>query len=219
MLASELFANAIGLKVFGNEQCHWCGGGCPRTWLHDGPNLRMPFVRNTEQARVPNACWCCVGCWSWRRRRVTVSFLGGGYKDNRTNKDYQWWITPEGALAVRKEDYKKLWEHLLNPPLVFSLMLWETGEPNTHLHLAVANKKELIRAETKLKFTVDNKEYEYSVYELEEALRHGDSGKDPGVRALIRILGKTELPELEKRGRGRPTNTGERPPLKKIIRE
>ena len=64
-------------------------------------------------------------------------------------------------------------------------------------------------AGTELYYTLNNKVLAYSVYELEEGLKGDATGLEPGVRALIELLGPYELPPTNgtvegPRGRGRP---------------
>lgn len=204
--ASELFAQACGLKVGGAERCHWCAGPCGRAWPHDDQQP-LPYVRSRDGAKNPGGPWACEGCRSYRRVSQTAWKLSGGYKDRQSFRRLSWWATPEGAYAVFDEqDKKKLWELALRPPPTFCLALSANPRVDNHLHLAKVNDHEVLTADLGLSFTLDNVAHEYTVYELKEACKFGPEGKSPGVNALWRFLGPNVLPDekhVEGR-RGRP---------------
>ncbi len=205
MIASELFATSQGCKCDGEFECHWCGGRCTRKWIHDDAPP-IPFVRSITTAIRPGNAFVCTGCWLYRRPRVTVQHLDGTQKDGQSLTKHSWWITPKDAWIIEKEDHEKLYSYLLSPPSIFSLSLLSTGKVANLIQLAVVNRNDLMLADTLLYFTLDNIRHSYTVYELEEGLRHGLNGKMPGVRALIEKLGSFLLPSIEevKRERGRP---------------
>ncbi len=199
---SELYAISQGSKCVGSEECHWCGGPCEKNWIHDDPPP-VPFVRTKTTAKRPGNLYVCVGCWLYRMERITITYLDRTIKDRQNPKNHSWLITPEKAVSIRPLDYTDLYPILLNPPLVFSLSLLEDRNTSNLLQLHSLNNHTEIMANTELAFTVDNKLHTYTVYELEEGLRHGTEGKMPGVLALVRILGPYQLQE-KKREAHRP---------------
>ena len=45
----------------------------------------------------------------FRRGHITIPYLTNGeWKDNRCPLDFSWWVTPEGAWAIRPEDHALL---------------------------------------------------------------------------------------------------------------
>jgi hypothetical protein len=231
MLASEMYASSLGARCGGPDMCHWCGGGCERRWVHDDPPP-LPFVKTHGSAKFPTKMYVCEGCRLFRRPRVTVPFLGGGFKDGRPASSYGWLITPFESSALGDGSYKDLCGKLLAPPLYFCLSLVEDHKVANLLHLMEVNDNPEVKADTPLHFTVNNIRHTYTVYELEKALKGGGEGREPGVRALVRILGSSlRLPELvkeadggkgdEARGRGRPVKDKDVPyepnPLKRVV--
>lgn len=206
---SDLFAISQGSINDGVDslQCHWCGSRCTRTWTHDDVPP-IPFQRSKSTARNPQGQFVCTGCWLWRRGSVTVNFLTGGYKDRQQAKNHSWWINEEGAWALRKEDYQHLWNLVISPPLRYSLALLDGEGVSNHLQLMIANDCPEILGDTQLWFTVNGIPHFYSISELEAGLKIGETGREPGVRALIRLLGKTP-PNLtfkpQKKPEGRPS--------------
>lgn len=198
--ASELFAIANGGRNEGKDECHWCVQPCPQLWRHDDDPV-VPFQRTSTYARRPSSHWVCFGCWRFRWKRVTVPFLGGGFKDGQCAEGHSLWVTEQGVWVVRlkeKEDREALYRQLLQPPLRWCLMLLEGAGQVNRLHLAVANDHvHGVRADTALDFTVNNIRHSYTPYDLEEALRHGADGKSPGVQALVRLLGEYAIPPRE----------------------
>ena len=199
MSAPQLYAASQGTRCEGKYECHWCGSPCDDLHRHDDPPP-VPFVKYKSTAKRPNANWVCRGCALFRRKRVTVPYMSGGYSDGKSAADYSWWVTPQGAYAVLQEHHAALYDHLLAPPLHFCLALRQ--KEKVLLHLAAVNELSEIKATTPLAFTLDNKAMEYTVYELEEALRQGTQGRIPGARALVEALGPFDL--AAKRERGRP---------------
>lgn len=186
-------------------ECHWCAAKCTRELFHDDPPP-VPFTKTKSQAKRPASPYCCRGCWLWRRQRLGITYLTGSWKDGRprdgqTPANHSWWITPDAALALTQPDFPQLWELLCKPPKCFVLALvsppvyFPNGQvdPKTvvgnWLHLAVGNDLEKVEMGTQLGFTINNVAHTYSVYELQNAFRDGDAGKEPGVQALIRFLG------------------------------
>jgi hypothetical protein len=221
-LASELYAVSQGKICSGPEECYWCSGPCGRANVHD--DLTPVFHtsnRNRTLAKRPGNAYVCEGCWMWRRKRVTAFFLSEGFKDGQCPMDHSWWVTDEAAWAVRvPQDARSLYTELLEPPLVFCLALIDGPGARNHVQQAVANELTEIKADTPLAFTLNGIPHEYTVYELDRALRANDpAGKRPGVGALMRILGPCQLPtEEEKKAVGRPKKEFEtQNPHKKMI--
>lgn len=206
MNACMVYARSQGTVCTGDCECHWCGSKCGRQWIHDDPP-RLVGQRPNGYSKIPNSPFICAGCWLFRRKRITVPFLHGGYKDSQSPRDYSWLITPDGAWAIIKDSFAKLYEKLISPPPIFCLSLLD-GKIENRLQLAFVNQNEQVRADSSFDFTINNIKHTYSIYELEEALKSGDSGGvEPGVRALITLLGPTKLMAFqseEKKGRGRP---------------
>lgn len=209
--ASELYAMTQGAVLCGPDECHWCGSPCQRLLAHD-ESPPLPGVRRTGGARRPGNTFVCLGCWLWRRKRITIRFLRGlkgDYKDGQCPLWHSWLVTDAGAWALRPEDRPRLWEVLLKPPLRFVLgLLDEVGETSC-IHLMKVNDVQEVKADTPLTFTVNNVPYVYTVYELEEAILQGPEGREPGAQALLRLLGGPpedlrSKDEPEKRGPGRP---------------
>lgn len=219
MLASELFAKSNQAECSGEDRCYWCSAPCKRLWPHGEPPP-IPFVRSYTTAKVPCSGYICSGCWYWRRKRTTVFYLrgNGALKDGQTAAKHSWWVTVDEQYAIQlPQDAIALYERLLNPPKAFFLSLRDGEEYETLLQQGIANDNDTVKADTTLYFTINNIIHCYTVYELEAALRDKDPvGKEPGVRALIKLLGPYELlkhtekeEEEEKRGRGRPKGLGQ----------
>lgn len=194
--ASELYAISQSNRCTGPEGCHWCGAACGRLWLHDEPPAILG-VRRDRLALNPNGLYICIGCWLWRRKRVTVNFLphtdGNGaptYLDRQEAPKWSWLVTEAGSWALREGDAQALVSFLVAPPLRFFLSLLDgnTPPPN-HLQMCLANNFEQIGGDTPLRFTINNIPHQYTVYELEDVLTGGGVvGKEPGVRALASFL-------------------------------
>lgn len=213
MLASELFAKSQGTVCSGPWRCYWCGSGCSEDWLHDdGPPV--PFLKRNGLARCPSEPWICVGCFLWRRPRVTVPFLtidnDPPFKDRQCAVNHSWFVTEDAALAIQNP--AALYQKLLAPPKRFFLSLLSDKEQKNHLQLCEVNDFPEVRADTPIAFTLDNIKHTYTVYELEEALRSEPTGKEPGVQAIMRTLGPYTLPPRpqpeKKRGRPAPEQDG-----------
>lgn len=205
MTASDLFALALGTRNAGKERCHWCGSACSNLWLHDDPPP-IPFHRTKSTAKVPSSRHVCVGCWNFKRKKVTVRFLDETLKDSQAGENHSWWITETGSFGVRAADGPHLYPLLLKPPLWFALALKDGNGPNL-MQLMTANRCEDVKGDTPLSFTYNGVKHEYTVYELEQALQHGPEGKEPGVQLLLKTFGSHSLtngvPEA-KRKVGRP---------------
>lgn len=223
--ASDLVAISCGGKNEGDQECHWCSSKTRRVWKHDEP-ATIPFTRSTSYARRPSSPYLCFGCWRFRWKRVTVPFLGGGYKDGQAAENHSLWITEQGIWSIRlneEADRKALYTQLLQPPLRCSLMLLEGPKQVNRLHLAVANDYvNGVQRDTVFEFTINNILHSYTPYDLEEALRTEPQGKPPGVQALIRLLGPYTLPAREngrpeKMPQGRPKPLEDGRQLKKIV--
>lgn len=222
IIASELFALAHNANCQGDQRCHWCGAPCSRKWLHGDPPP-LPFVRSSEPTKIPSSPYICVGCWLWRRPSVTIKFLEGGFKDGQCPAHHSWLFTGDGICVLKSSvrNSEMMNEMLRKPPNCFALSILDEHKKN-YLQNMIVNDSVKIDSNTPLYFTINNIPFSYSVYELEEAFRNGDSsGKEPGVQALLRIFkipSKTNSPEvllssmepvnLEpepiRRGRGRP---------------
>ena len=199
MLASELYAKSQLCKNSGPEMCHWCGSPCSRNYRHNEPPP-SPFTKKNHLVRCPANLHICVGCFLWRRQRITINHTDGSYRDGQCPMNHSWWIAENEALAVCNSivnpHNKEVYDRLLRPPLQFSLSLVNPKTIN-HLQCQVVNDMVEIKADTKLSFTLDNQPLSYTVYELEQALRHGLDGKEPGVQALIRFLGPHTLTTVD----------------------
>lgn len=224
--AADLFALSQGTCNMGDQECHWCASPCTREFLHDDPPP-LPFVRSKSTARRPGNPYVCTGCWLWLRKSVTVRFLGSGFLDRQAAKNHSWYITEEGAWALRApsasgligEDTTSLYGALLKPPRKFVLALRNpSGGVDVLPQLLLTNDtpaSDAVMYDSAMKMTLNNVPYEYTVYELEEAVRAGThEGYGPGVRALFTTMGPPPEglrraltpPEkrVEKRERGRP---------------
>jgi hypothetical protein len=215
--AAAIFARSQGTDCVGNgySRCHWCSSPCNGDFHHDDPPP-IPFIRSRSTAKCPTDPYICTGCWLWRRKHVTVTFLAGGMLDRQEARNHSWWITEENAWALRtNNDFKALFHLLVKPPKRFVLALRAPGENiDTLIQLAVANDPGGIIAETPLHYTLNNIPLSFTVYELIEAIRNGPAPYGPGVNTLWAFLGeppdelKLMYPpikdEEDKRGRGRP---------------
>lgn len=209
LLASQLYAESQGAVCFGSFECYWCGAPCHTTWPHGQPPPMIGRDTKTKLfAKRPGNHFICVGCWLWQRKRITVTYLDGGFKDGQCPMEHSWLITKQDAFGLKSTSYKKLYDILLAPPLKFSLSFLTEPNLNNLLQFALVNNNAELQVGTPLAFTVNNIPHTYTVYELTHALKNGPEGTDPGVQALIRILGPHKMIELEipdeKRGRGRP---------------
>lgn len=222
--APQLFAISQGNNhIAGDDRCHWCGSPCPRKWPHDdaGTNLHYVAPINTDPssnlyrkrttAKCPGNSYICIGCSIYRRKRVTVNFMGGGLKDRQEPRHHSWWVDTTGGWAVNKQCAEDMCLRLMMPPHQFVLSLLTDDCKENLIHLAVANDLVEIKADTPLTYTLNNKPLEYTIYEFEEAMKHGTEGKSPGVRALFDFFGiytiatnRVEEIQEVKRKRGRP---------------
>jgi hypothetical protein len=220
MLASELYAISQGARNAGDQECHWCSSACGRLWMHDDPPP-VPFRRSISTAKRPNNQYICAACWLWRRKRVTIFFLDGSLLDGREACNYSSFINEDFHKGIDHKKPEAIYPLLLSPPSKFSLSIIESPSSKNLLQLQVCNDLPGIRAEDELSFTLDNIIHAYSIYELEEALKHGGDGKAPGVQALLRVFGKWKTEEMEngkERKRGRPTNEDRVTPEKVLRR-
>jgi hypothetical protein len=200
--ASELYAISQGGKCTGNEECHYCGSPCERRWLHNEPPP-VPFTKKKNTARRPSSLYICSGCWFYKMERITVRFLDNTFKDRQSPQNHSWLITKHEARAIDVPCHDLVYPTLLSPPLTFSLSLRSDFTIPNLLQLQTVNHLDKIQADTPLNFTIDHTPHTYTVYELEEGLKHGADGKMPGVQALIRYLGAYQK-QQDKRGKGRP---------------
>ena len=228
LCASNLYARSQGRENSGTSNCHWCASLCERTWAHDDEQ-RLPFQRPKVFARCPSNPYICAGCWLWRRLRVPANFLEGGFADSQCALNHSWWITDHGAWAISRwpSSKKALYDLLLHPPLRFCLALLD-GENlfQNQLQQTLCNDMDEMRGDTLLRFTINNVPHTYTVYELEQSiLYHDPEGKEPGISALVRLLGEYIPDEddivLGKRARGRPRKEVEeaKPSPGKILRK
>ena len=221
LLATSLFATSQGAKNEGELECHWCSAPCKRLWLHDDPPP-VPFTRTRSSARRPNSPHICVGCWLYRRLRVTVRYLHNPkiLKDGQCLLNHSWWITPEGTWVIDSLDFAALYERLLHPPLQFALSL-KDGDNKSLIQLQQANDVPKIEGGTPLYFYLNNTRYTYSVCDLEDCLNGGSvQGKEPGVDALIHFLGASDLQGNHKEVKnpvGRPKKENENVNKSKVI--
>lgn len=192
-----LYAKSQNHHCEGYHECFWCSSPTT-TFLTLPPEFRpAPFVRKAEYSLRPGSKFICIGCWLFRRNRVTIPFLSGGFIDSRCPVNYSWWISGQEASAIRdgnKEDYEALYDRLLNPPRQFllSIVTDTLGIPKQNrLQYAVVNDVQgEIDGETVFHFTIDHLKLTYTTYELEQALKNlHPEGVSPGVRALLDLLG------------------------------
>ena len=227
LLASELYALSQGVQCNGRYSCHWCSAPCGNQWFHDDTPPQIG-VRVTQGARRPANPYICIGCWLFRRKRITVSFLRSEkgeftFRDGQSPTRHSWFVTEQCARAIETPDFQLLYATLLSPPKRFFLSLLDNRTPangvENRLHLQVANDVEELRADTVLHFSVNNVPLTYTVFELEELLTSADpeeslAGRSPGVHALYRLLGPYKPTPAEepkaKRGRGRPITEDDR---------
>lgn len=209
MRASELYAISQGSKCDGREKCYWCLGPCTQHWKHDDVPY-LPFSKSSQLPKYPGGHYICSGCWHWRRKSLTVNYLGGGQKDRQQPKDHSWIITKTGAYGITPAPSQHVIDYLTNPDLPFCLSIVTNDKIPNLIHLAEVNQPQELTAETLLEFTVDHTLFTYSIYELEEGLKYGREGKMPGVQALIKMFavekGKDEVNPIKEEPRpvGRP---------------
>lgn len=166
-------------------------------WRHDDAPV-VPFVKNQSVALRPSELWICKACWAFRRRRCTVRFMDGGFKDGQAPMAHSWLFTEKEAVAVRvgQAGGRSLYGVLLRPPRRFCVALLDpdNAQAVNHLQLMEVNDHYELRGDTPLRFTVDGVKFSYTVYELEQGLKNGTQGLQAGVRELVRLLG-TPTPE------------------------
>lgn len=202
MNVSEFYAEVLGKKCKGQFRCRWCGSPCS-----DAHNQFMwpEAAAIKEFCKCPSNHYVCMGCFLYRRQRITLNFMDGTYKDRQAARNHSWIITEKGIVAFNSPS-PDLLEFVLQPPVKFAMSIIDKI-PN-QIQLAAMNDFPEIKANTPLVFTMNGEKIEYTVYELKEAIDHGEQGKEPGVRLLLSLVG--ELPKkvvnMEKRERGRPVN-------------
>ncbi len=221
MLASELYAKIYGLECIGHGQCHWCGAACNGRHFSDDPV--MPHVKLTNQASHPSSPWLCEGCALYRaQRKQTLVSLAGIITDGLYPREESWVMTGTRFCKITLPlDGVHLAKILADPPGTLCLSLMTNAcnkrfSDKRHIHnkgcllnrldLACINKHDEVKADTPIKFTIDNAIHTYIPWELEEALRTGNStGTEPGTRILLALLGPIEANHKdEKKGKGRP---------------
>lgn len=202
--AIEMYANSQGFVCDGPDQCHFCSAPCKRVIPHNDKKPITGYKYDTD-AKLPGNVYMCVGCWLWQRERITVPFLNGGLKDCQTPKNWGWLIEPGTAKGIRLkstgtyepgDDRMALVAKLLKPPHQFALSLVRPGVHNK-LYRCPVNDNAEVRADTELRFAIDNREFTYTVYELEAAVKEGPEGTENGVQELCRLLGVEKKSELE----------------------
>lgn len=187
MNAPELYAISEGKKCEGKRECHWCGSACGENWLHDEPPLLIGVKRSFMVAR-PNNPWICTGCRLWRRPRITVRFLDGIIRDNQSPATHNWLITDTGAKTFNNSHHSVLYRFLTDAPPRFALILHSPGGIAAAIQMAVVNETKDITVNTPLWFTLDNIKHQFTLYELEDALKRSATGKEPGVRVLAAMF-------------------------------
>lgn len=211
-LASTLFAYSQGAICEGRHECHWCAGPCDDRWVHDDLPP-VPFTKTKSSARRPANPYICAGCWLYRRKRVTVHTLSGRMIDRQCLMNYSWFMTDDDVFVlVDPTDLKALYAHILNPPKSFALSFITSPKTDNQIQWVVYNELDKLQADTPIHFSIDNVLSCYTIYELEEGLKHGAKGKIPGVRLLIETLGPYTLPiqqtnseaEYQRKSVGRP---------------
>ena len=216
---SELYALSQGSKCVGDQQCHWCGGACNRDRIHNDMDP-IPFHKTITTAKIRSSPYCCTGCWLWRLRSRTIVYLptldpNPPLKDRQTAKNHSWWITKEGAWVIPQPfippNPEPIYSLLLKPPNPFALLL-RKGDVDNQIQLGIVNNGPGVLADTPIQFTFDNVLHSYTVYELEQTLKTGESsGKSAGVRILLETFGPYTLPEEPKKTTekgGRPSQGG-----------
>ena len=215
MNSCELYARSQSRKCEGKERCHWCGSPCSDAERHDEPPP-IPFQRSPRStALFPNSNHICRGCWLWRRKYLTVCFLDGGLKDRQCPLNYSWIIMSGEAKGIHPMSGSAvIYQHLLNPPLLFSLTLLSSGQGPNYIHLTPINDHAKINGDTEITFSLNNKPLSYTVYELESAIRHGPDGRSPGAQALLRLFPppKELRDDLLKNDPQQRDSRGQRPP-------
>lgn len=215
MLASQLYAISQGGRCEGKESCHWCRGPCTQLWRHDD----LPFMHHVKSAQLPRnpaGHFVCSGCWLWRRKSLTVNFLGGGHKDRQETKSHSWLLTTSQSIAINDKSGIEAMARILSPVLPFSLSIVTSDRVPNLLHLMLVNDQKEATAQTPFQFTIDHALYTYTVYELEEGIKNGGDGKSPGVRELLRLYGKKDgpltfpPPSVDRPEVGRPKEESER---------
>lgn len=211
LTASELYAMSQGPKCEGQNECHWCGAPCSRRWLHDEPQPVMFMKRPKTTALRPDSPWICIGCWLFRRTRLTAFFLDGKtYLDRQCPASHSWWITPTEALSIRQSDGKLLFQKLLAPPQQFALLLLSGDSATCLIHQGLANVHDKpVEFGARLKFTVNGVPHTVSPMELQTGLKSKEARTEPGVRVLIDLFGTSDLlPEEDgKRPNHRPPDS------------
>lgn len=212
ILASELYAITQGSKCEGTEECHYCAGPCKTFFPHGEVPPPMGVKRSYIAKRVNNP-YICMGCWLWRRKSITVQWLDGTIKDRQTPPNHSWllvddmrlngdgknaWVIDTKLHPSGTPKNEQLYQKLLNPPTKFSLSFIEFGAQN-HIQLCTTNEVVKVEAATPLSFTVNGLPFIYTIQELDHALRHGPQGMEPGVQALVRLLGPSDLFTEEER--------------------
>lgn len=202
MTAPQLYALSQETPCKGPLKCHWCAAPCEERYRHDEP-LAIPFTRWKSTAKYPPGTHVCLGCFLWRRTRVTVTFRNGTFRDVQAPAKHSWFVVGgEGTAALKANDFE-FYPTLLKPPCRFVLALTDGSVPN-HLHLATINDLPEIKADTALNFTFNNIPLTWTVYELDRALNQTGrlaetpgNGTSPGVQALLRFFGPKPVLERD----------------------
>lgn len=218
MTSSELYALSQDTKCTGNLECHWCGSPCQQLWTHDNYSI-LPYKHNLYPCKKPSNPYICIGCWMLRRKRVTIPFIDGTYKDGQCPIHFSWLITRDfsTSISISLDTHKKrLVDFLIKPPLQFCLSII-TRSPN-NLQMCKINDFQEIKLDTSLLFYVDGIEFQYSVYELEQAKIHGPEGMSPGTNWLVKYLEIKQTKSEPQTKLGRPKNDLPVTSLKRTIR-
>lgn len=216
LTAPALYALACGHECSGPDRCYWCAAPCAKVIPHNDQPPALVARKANPHARCPGNQYQCVGCWLFGRARVTVHWLGGGLADGMSPARLSWWLTPDGAWAVRPEDAAALYEALRRPPLRSCLALLD-GEPVNRLQNGLVNDLDVVKAGTPLAFTINGVPHAYTIYELDEVLKGADpAGTEPGVQALLRLFGQPAA-EKKKLERGRPAGSLTQPNVTKNV--
>lgn len=224
--APDLFALAMGVPNRGDHACYWCGSAAEKDSRHKypAPMIGQPPLQHVKFPRSP---FICRGCARFRKPSVTIFDLAGGFKDGQQYENHSLWMTRMGCAMVAPTQRRMVYDLLLNPPLTFALsLLTGATKEKTRLQGLFVNDHAEIKADTPLYFSIDNMRVGYTVYDLQNALKLGAEGLEPGIRMLVDHCGPLhdtsfeptdEPPPEEKRGRGRPPAKPEDDP-RRVVR-
>jgi len=90
---------------------------------------------------------------------------------------------------------------------------------NTNLvHKMKVNEHQSMTADTRLDFTLNNIPHSYTVYELEQGIKLGPDGREPGVQAILRFLGTPPATPEKPKEVGRPKNDENKSHPKRVVK-